>query len=392
MDSIGNVIDKLKLIAYQSMPIKGTYIKTLKQEDIFEEPIQKTTELKRVNIGNQSILVPIIKEEIVKPTLSDDIVMKLLSKIKDVKSRQILETYKQQENINKPPVFPQLPEEKQQEIRTTAMDNEGDDPELLKERKTELVKKAKDLKTSNDYLQFLDQEKIAEFQSDLKKNKMSSVLGGFNRSLKLVKDKLSSIDAREKYKIEKAERDKQEAEKKRLADEEKERKRKAKQEADATALLLKQQQEQQAKLAEQNEAALKAQQAKTALELSTATSTASAAQEDIEARKKAAKIKELRELEVEHARAESEAQIRKKHLTEAQQLVATSQPPEEVLVTPTPAAAAPVAAEPAAEPSTPSPKKKKKKAAAAAEVEPPTPPTPPTPPKNPVGRPPKQKK
>ena len=381
MDSIGNVLEKLKQIAYQNMPIKGTYIKTLKQEDIFDEPVQKTTELKRIKVGGESILVPIIKEQEVKPALSDEIVMKLLSKIKDIKSRQILETYKLQEQVGKTPAFPQLPEERQQEMKTTEpTGTEGDDPEVLKERKVELVKKAKALKNSNDYLKFLDEENIAEFQSDLKKNKMSSVLAGFNRSLKLVKDKLSSVDAMEKFKIE-------QAEKKRLADEEKEAKRKAKEQAklaEQQAAILKQQEEQQAKLAEQNEAALKAQQMKTALELSTTTSQATAAQEDIEAKKKAAKLKELRELEVEHSRAEAEASIRKKHLTEAQQLVAPPSPPEEVVVAP--AAAAAAAPEPVAVAETPSPKKKKKAAAAAAAPEPTTP----SPPKK--GRKPKENK
>lgn len=369
MDSISVVLEKLKQIAYQNMPIKGTYIKTLKQEDIFDEPIQKTTELKRIKVGNENILVPIIKEQEVKPALSDEIVMKLLSKIKDIKSRQILETYKMQEQVGKIPTLPQLPEDKQQDVRTTTTISLEEDPELLKERKTDLVKKAKSLTTSEDYLKFLDEENISQFQNDLKNNKLSNVLAGFNRSLKLIKDKLSSKDAQQKLLIEQAEK----AEKKRIADEAKEAKRKAKLEAklaEQQAVLLKQQEEQQAKLAEQNEATLKAQQMKTALELSTTTSQATAAQEDIEAKKKAAKLKELRELEVEHSRAEAEASIRKKHLTEAQQLVAPPSPPEEVVVAPAAAAAAP---EPVAVAETPSPKKKKKAAAAAAAPEPTTP-------------------
>lgn len=361
MDTLGNVLDKLKQIAYQNMPIKGTYIKTLKQEDIFDEPVQKTTELKRIQVGKQSILVPIIKEQEVKPALSDEIVMKLLSRIKDIKSRQILETYKQQEQFEKPPAFPQLPQTSEQQINVEGEEaDKGEDPALLKERKTELVKKAKEIESSQEYLKFLDDENIAQFQNDLKKNKLSSVLAGFNRSLKIVKDKLSSKDARQKFILE-------QAEKKRKAEEEKAAKAKAKADAklaEQQALLLKQQEEQQAKLLQQQQEMLRASQAKTALELSTTTAQASAAQEDILARKEALRLKELRELEVEHTRAEAEAMMRKKHLTEAQQsLMPQAQP----TVTETSAAAAPeveeptpVAAAAAAEPpaATPSPKKR----------------------------------
>lgn len=337
MDSISVVLDKLKQIAYQNMPIKGTYIKTIKQEDIFDEPIQKTTELKRIKVGNETILVPIIKEQEVKPALSDEIVMKLLSRIKDIKSRQILETYKMQEQIGKTPQLPQLPEDKQQEIKlteTTGLSDGGEDPEVLKERKVELVKKLKALGNSNDYLKFYDEENISQFQNELRKNKMSSILAGFNKSLKTIKDKLSSKDvmAQQKLLMEQAEK----AERKRLADEKLEAKRKAKLEAklaEQQAMLLKQQekeqQEQQAKQAEQNEATLKANQAKMALELHTTTAQASAAQEDIESKKKALKMKELRELEVEHSRAVAEAEIRKKHLTEAQQLFVPSEGPSQ---------------------------------------------------------------
>jgi hypothetical protein len=359
MDTLGNVLDKLKQIAYQNMPIKGTYIKTLKQEDIFDEPIQKTTELKRVQVGNQSILVPIIKEQEVKPALSDEIVMKLLSRIKDLKSRQILETYKQQEQFQKPPAFPQLPQTEQQvNVEGEEGGDKGEDPALLKERKTELVKKAKEIKTSQEYLQFLDDEKIAEFINDLSKNKLSREKAGFNRSLKLIKDKLSAVDARQKFILE-------QAEKKRLAEEEKAAKAKAKADAklaEQQALLLKQQEEQQAKLMQQQQEMLRASQAKTALELSTSTAQATAAQEDIMTRKEAMRLKELRELEVEHSRAEAEAMMRKKHLTEAQQslmpppaeLTAAPEPVEEV-EEPTPPPAAAAAAPPAA---TPSPKKR----------------------------------
>lgn len=368
MDSISVVLDKLKQIAYQNMPIKGTYIKTLKQEDIFDEPVQKTTELKRIKVGKENILVPIIKEQEVKPALSDEIVMKLLSRIKDIKSRQILQTYKLQEEVGKTPPLPQLPQDKEEQLRipTGEETDAAEDPALLKERKTELIKKAKNLETSENYLKFLEEENIIQFQNDLKKNKLSSVLGGFNRSLKLIKDKLSSKDAQQKLIIEQAEK----AEMKRIADEEREAKRKAKIEAklaEQQAALLKQQEEDRLKQAAQNEAALKAAQAKTALELHTSTTQATAVQEDIEAKKKAAKAKELRELEVEHSRAMAEAEIRKKHLTEAQQLFAPVQPQEE----PAPVPVAPVAAaeplfemvEPAAAvaaPETPSPKKGKK--------------------------------
>ena len=61
LDRIG-VFAELRRLVQKSLPIKGTYIKTLEKDDIFDKPVNKTSELQIIKVGNQSIYVPITKE------------------------------------------------------------------------------------------------------------------------------------------------------------------------------------------------------------------------------------------------------------------------------------------------------------------------------------------
>ena len=237
-----SVLLQLKRITEQNLPIKGTYVKTLKQEDIFDTPINKTTELHAVKVGKQQILVPIVKEEeITQGAISDDLVMKLLSKIKDKKSRQVLSAYIEQEediNIKKPIVIAKEKTEKEGE--------ETDEAVLLKERKDEILKSARQFKTVKELTDYLETEKIEEFKKELKDNKLTVALSALTRSLNAIKKRLETSgyiemkraeeeEAKRKAKEEqeltlRQEKQKEREEKKRILDEEKAIKQKAKEE------------------------------------------------------------------------------------------------------------------------------------------------------------------
>lgn len=238
-----SVLLQLKRITEQNLPIKGTYVKTLKQEDIFDAPINKTTELHSVKVGNQQILVPIVKEEeLTQGAISDDLVMKLLSKIKDKKSREVLSAYIEQEediNLKKPIIIAkEKPQEKEGE--------ETDEAVLLKERKDEILKSARQFKTVKEFVDYLETEKIDDFKKELKDNKLTVTLSALTRSLNAIKKRLETTgyiemkkaeeeEAKRKAKEEeeltlRQEKQKERDEKKRMLEEEKASKQKAKEE------------------------------------------------------------------------------------------------------------------------------------------------------------------
>ena len=231
-----SVLLQLKRITEQNLPIKGTYVKTLKQEDIFDTPINKTTELHSVKVGNQQILVPIVKEEeLTQGAISDDLVMKLLSKIKDKKSRQVLSAYIEQEediNIKKPIVIAKEKSDKEGE--------ETDETLLLKERKDEILKTARQFKTVKEFVDYLETEKIEDFKKELKDNKLTVTLSALTRSLNAIKKRLETSGYIEMKKAE------EEEAKRKVKEAEEEEKRKLKQEQQSFRL-----EKQKEKLAEQ---------------------------------------------------------------------------------------------------------------------------------------------
>lgn len=236
-----SILLQLKRITEQNLPIKGTYVKTLKQEDIFDSPVNKTTELHAIKVGKQQILVPIVKEEeLTQGAISDDLVMKLLSKIKDKKSRQVLSAYieQEQEIAPKPIMIAKEKTEKEGE--------ETDEAVLLKERKDEILKTARQFKTVKELMEYLETEKIEEFKKELKDNKLSVALSALTRSINAIKKRLETkgyIDmkkaeeeeAKTKAKQEqeltlRQEKQKEREEKKRMMEEEKAKKQQAKEE------------------------------------------------------------------------------------------------------------------------------------------------------------------
>ena len=90
------VLKELKRIELRKKaPIRGTYIKTLKQE-IFED-INPTTEL----VYLDGVYVPIVEPEFqTQNAISNDMISKLLKSVKNPRQKQILEEYiKQQKQI-----------------------------------------------------------------------------------------------------------------------------------------------------------------------------------------------------------------------------------------------------------------------------------------------------
>jgi hypothetical protein len=91
------VLSELSRLIGQNTPIKGTYVKTLNQDDIFETPNNKTTQLYSIPSNNkmgQKILVPLVKPEAIQEgSLSESEVAKLLRNVKDARARKILLEY-----------------------------------------------------------------------------------------------------------------------------------------------------------------------------------------------------------------------------------------------------------------------------------------------------------
>lgn len=91
------VLSELSRLIGHNTPIKGTYVKTLNQDDIFETPNNKTTQLYSIPSNNKmgkKILVPLVKPEAIQEgSLSESEVAKLLRNVKDARARKILLEY-----------------------------------------------------------------------------------------------------------------------------------------------------------------------------------------------------------------------------------------------------------------------------------------------------------
>jgi hypothetical protein len=91
------VLSELNRLVGKNSTIKGTYVKTLKQDDIFDTPVNKTTELHSVKAGGKQILVPLVKPEPVQMgAISGREISKLLATVKDPRARKILNEYLEQ--------------------------------------------------------------------------------------------------------------------------------------------------------------------------------------------------------------------------------------------------------------------------------------------------------
>jgi len=88
------VLSELNRLIGNNAPIKGTYVKTLKHDDIFETNVNKTTELHAIKSGNKRVYVPIVKEEPVQEgSISERQLLKLLQNVKNPSAQRILREY-----------------------------------------------------------------------------------------------------------------------------------------------------------------------------------------------------------------------------------------------------------------------------------------------------------
>jgi hypothetical protein len=88
------VLSELNRLIGSHADIKGTYIKTLKHDDIFETNVNKTTKLHSIKAGNKKILVPIVQDEPVQEgSISEKQLMKLLHDVKNPQAQRILREY-----------------------------------------------------------------------------------------------------------------------------------------------------------------------------------------------------------------------------------------------------------------------------------------------------------
>ena len=88
------VLSELNRLIGQNAQIKGTYVKTLKHDDIFETNVNKTTELHAIKSGNKRVYVPIVKDEPVQEgSISERQLLKLLQNVKNPSAQRILREY-----------------------------------------------------------------------------------------------------------------------------------------------------------------------------------------------------------------------------------------------------------------------------------------------------------
>ena len=112
------VLSELSKLVNKNKVIKGTYIKTLGQDDIFEVPVNRTTELKSINVNNKDVYVPITKDkDVASGSLTEKQLQYLLSTVKNPESLAILEKYMQQmeEEPEPPSLFDMMEKKKQKD-------------------------------------------------------------------------------------------------------------------------------------------------------------------------------------------------------------------------------------------------------------------------------------
>jgi hypothetical protein len=181
-----SLIKELRRMIDNSMTIKGTYIKTM-PDDIFDEPVNKTTDLHNIKIGKQTILVPIVQEKLqTDDAIPEELLDKLLSKIKNPKARAIFQKYMSQlKDIEAEPIV----------VKEKVKFDESE----MKRKKDELVDKMKKINTNEELENFMREEKIEEFLKDLKDSNFKYTLAGFNRSLTAVKNKITKEGAKAQF-------------------------------------------------------------------------------------------------------------------------------------------------------------------------------------------------
>ena len=179
------VFSELKRLIQQSLPIKGTYIKTLEKDDIFDQPVNKTSELQIIKVGNKSIYVPIVKEpEVAEGAIPEDMLVKVLAKIKDPKSRKIISEY--------------LEQEKNQEVANKAVvkieeaEAKNEDYQDVIDKKKELVDKIKLAADETELTKILTDNNVTEFKKELGEAGLKYSLAGLTKTINATKKKLET--------------------------------------------------------------------------------------------------------------------------------------------------------------------------------------------------------
>jgi hypothetical protein len=87
------IVSKLLKLISNNQTVKGTYVKSIKPEDIFDTETPTTT-LYPVKAGNTTILVPIVDpNDQQQPAINPNLALKIISKISDPKQKDILKNY-----------------------------------------------------------------------------------------------------------------------------------------------------------------------------------------------------------------------------------------------------------------------------------------------------------
>jgi hypothetical protein len=87
------IVSKLLKLISSNQPVKGTYVKSIKPEDIFDAETPTTT-LYPIKAGNSTILVPIVDpNDQQQPAINPNLAQKILNKVIDPKQKEILKNY-----------------------------------------------------------------------------------------------------------------------------------------------------------------------------------------------------------------------------------------------------------------------------------------------------------
>lgn len=157
------IVSKLLKVINMNQPVKGTYVKSIKPEDIFDTETPTTT-LYPIKAGNSTILVPLVDiNEQAKPAINPDLALKILSKVSDPKQKDILKNYiiqTQKQEVKKGEEVKDVQEvklketilkktkeaEQQQELKKKEFEKNILTPEQLKEAMEKKEAKQKEIK------------------------------------------------------------------------------------------------------------------------------------------------------------------------------------------------------------------------------------------------------
>jgi len=174
--------------------MKGTFIKTLEKEN--SKPINQTTELHLVKLGDKTVLVPIIKKDDLQTNPIDDIVLsKLLSKIKNQNDRDIVKQYITQQNMQEVINIGNI---KRKEIEKKG-DGDGDeineDTKQFEDAKKELQKKINALKNLEELNKIIEGEEYKTLLENLKENKLNRTAGALSKTINAARRRLTTNEA-----------------------------------------------------------------------------------------------------------------------------------------------------------------------------------------------------